>query len=63
MTKKDELTEAQKRDKQRADDRQAELDKQAEINDAMEKFYKENREEAEKRLRNITIVESGGSEE
>lgn len=53
-----ELTEAEKRDAQRAKDRQDELDRQARVNDALDEFYKESREEAEKRLRGIVTVDN-----
>ena len=39
------------RDEQRAKDRQDELDRQQHVQDELEKFYKESREEAEKRLK------------
>ena len=58
MAKDKELSEAEKRDAQRAQDRQDELDRQAKVNAAMEQFYKDSREEAEKRLRGITTVDN-----
>lgn len=55
MTKK-ELT----RDEQRAKDRQDELDRQAVVDEAMEKFYKEQRAEAEQALKDQREFETTG---
>ena len=51
MADKKELSEAEKRDAQRAQDRQDELDRQAAQEAAMQEFYKENKAEAEKALK------------
>lgn len=63
MAKKEELTADEQRDKQRADDRAAELAKQAEVNDAMEAFYAEQKKEAEKALRRQEKFEATGIRE
>lgn len=60
MAKKDELTEAQKRDKQRADDRAAELAKQKEVDDAMEAFYAEQAAAAAQALKDQQEYEVTG---
>ena len=60
------LTEAEARDKQRHDDRAAELARQDEVNEAMQAFYDEQQaagqkaleDQIEKEVHGITVVES-----
>ena len=59
-TKGKELSPDEARDKQRQDDRQAELDKQAEQEAAMQKFYKEQAQEAAQALRDQQEYEVTG---
>lgn len=58
MAKDKELTEAEQRDAQRAQDRQDELDRQAKVNAAMADFYETSRREAEEHLRGIVTVDN-----